>query len=111
MELKCLRPEDFLDALVGMTHIDKDSNGAYFNTPQASKFCVKTSPLYIGRRFQNNGDVNNSDFKNLTDYLKGKEINRYFKSFDDVYNNIPDSNHQFADYMKSSCKFVSVLLP
>ncbi len=31
-KMNCLRPHDFMDALVAMGHIDKTKDGKYFNT-------------------------------------------------------------------------------
>jgi|LauGreDrversion4_2_1035121.scaffolds.fasta_scaffold1409100_1 hypothetical protein len=47
-KINCLRPHDFMDALVSMGHISKTEDGKYFNTPDGRDFLVTTSPYYIG---------------------------------------------------------------
>lgn len=81
--------EDFLNALVAMGHINKEDD-KYFNTSEASTFCVQSSPLYIGERLRKWGNIKQSDFVNLTDYLKKGNVKQTNKSsFESWYENAP----------------------
>jgi hypothetical protein len=110
--IKCLRPSDVLNALTQMGQITKDvPSGKYSNTPEATVYCVKSSPLFLGGMFLARANIGQSDFVNLSKYLRGEEIKRGFTSFEDFYNMFPDSNKSFAFYMQSSIKFVGLRIP
>jgi len=98
-KMNCLRPQDFMDALVSMGHIAKNEDGKYSNTPEGSHFLVSKSPYYIGVILHFRGKVKDSDFGNLTTYLKGGEIKPFAKDFSEFYDGVPGSNKYFADYM------------
>jgi predicted transcriptional regulator len=79
--IKFGRPFDFLDCLVGMGHIDKTDDNRYFNTPEASAFCVKTSKAYIGATVHFRCSMQNNIFSNLPKMLKGEEYQKMFNDF------------------------------
>ena len=47
-KINCLRPHDFMDALVSMGYIEKTEDGKYYNNEDGSNFLVRSSPYYIG---------------------------------------------------------------
>jgi len=80
-KMNCLRPQDFMDALVAMGHIDKTKDGKYFNTADGSVFLVKSSPYYIGLILHFRGKAKDADYGNLTTYLKGEPIKKMLDDF------------------------------
>ena len=95
-----------------MGHIHYDKEGAkYSNTQEASDFCVRTSPLFIGFSFLTRGNTERSDFKNLSAFLSGKQPEPMIGDFGTIYDAVPNLNFTFARYMESCCKFVSLILP
>ena len=72
LSLKGARVEDFLNALVAMGHLNKDKEThKYSNNEDTLKYCVKSSPWYIGDAIFTRGSVTQiTSFKDLTQYLK-----------------------------------------
>lgn len=87
-----------MDSLVGMGHICK-KEGLYSNTKESSKFCVTSSPFYIGSVLKMQGGNNPLvSFGGLTKYLLTN--NEAKMDFGESYDNIPEMTENFADYMR-----------
>ncbi len=67
-----------MNALVAMGHLSKDkATHKYFNNEDTLKYCVKSSPWYIGDAIFTRGSVSTiTSFKDLTKYLKTDEVKR-----------------------------------
>ena len=108
LEMKNFVPEDFLDALVSMNHLEKSTENLYSNAKDIQLYCVSSSPLDIGAMIQRRGDSSRTDFQKLTRFLKDPVVE--FKNFDSVYAD-PKRAAGFANYMASCIRLVGEALP
>jgi hypothetical protein len=98
--MKCLRPHDFLDAIVSMGHITKTEDGKYYNTSDGGLFLVRCSLYYIGIIMHFIGKALINDCGHLTTYLNGGEIKPAVKKFSVFYHDTPGSKK----YLQTSCR-------
>jgi hypothetical protein len=80
--IKIARPEDFLNALVSMKHLERVDD-RYKNTPETAAFCVRASRLYIGEAFSRFGNLATCSFARLTDQLH--ELKPRYNNFNELY--------------------------
>lgn len=113
LELKGARVEDFLNALVGMGHLLKNKETLkYSNNEENLKYCVKSSPWYIGDALFTRGNVMQiTSFKNLTAYLKTNDLGPKLADWNVMYDAAPGEAKKFASYMESTIKLLKDALP